>query len=104
MVTLMGSGKVPGTGRMVPAVELLVATPRIREILKQGQTGELPAALKDGAEYYGTQTFNMSLQSLYERGLITMEDACAASDNPDDLKLSIRGVVRGSDHRMMQIR
>jgi len=89
------------TGRMVPAVELVMATPRIREILRQGQTNDLPAALQDGQAYYGTQTFNMSLKKIYEDGLVTLEDACAASDSADDLKLAIRGVVRGSDHRMM---
>ena len=89
------------TGRMVPAVEVVMATPRIREILRHGQTQDLPAALEDGHEYYGTQTFNMSLKGLYEEGLVTLEDACAASDRADDLKLAIRGVVRGSDHRMI---
>ncbi|MAG55801.1 MAG: type IV pili twitching motility protein PilT [Planctomycetes bacterium] len=91
------------TGRMVPAVELLIATPRIREILRAGQTHDLSAALQDGAEYYGTQTFNMSLKKLYEDGMVTLEDACAASDNADDLKLAIRGVVRGTDHKVLSM-
>ena len=89
------------TGRMVPAVEVLMATPRIREILRQGQAQDLSAALEAGEEYYGTQTFNMSLKALYEGGLVTLDDACAASDRADDLRLAIRGVVRGSDHRMI---
>ena len=89
------------TGRMVPAVEMLIASPRIREILRQGHTHELQAALEDGCEYYGTQTFNMSLKGLHEEGLVTLEDACAASDSPDDLKLALRGIVRGGDHRMV---
>ena len=87
--------------RMVPAVEILMGSPRIREILKTGSTPDLPHALEEGADYYGTQTFNMSLKSLHDAGLITIEEACGASDAPDDLRLAIRGIVRGSGVRIM---
>lgn len=93
------------TGRMVPAVEILMGSPRIREILRAGHTKDLDNALQEGAQYYGTQTFNMSLKGLYDTGLIGLEDALAASDNPDDLKLAIRGVTRGSDRGLtMRVR
>ena len=84
------------TSGMVPAVELLMATPRVRELVYEGQTLELDKALTDGAEYYGTQTFNMSLKSIYEAGLCSLDDAIAASDNPDDLKLLLRGIQTGT--------
>ena len=86
---------------MVPAIELLMGTPRVRDILLAGGTKELDAALKEGAEYYGTQTFNMSLMGLHEAGLVTKEDALRASDEPDDLRLAMRGVVKGTDHTVM---
>jgi twitching motility protein PilT len=89
------------TGGSVPAVEVLRATPHIREILRQGQTTDLAHALEEGSEYYGTQTFNMSLRNLHDRELVTLEDACAASDNPEDLRLAIRGVTRGSQRLSM---
>jgi twitching motility protein PilT len=89
------------TGRMVPAVEILVGSPRIREILRAGHTRDLEEALQESAEYYGTQTFNMSLKSLHEAGYISFEDACAASDSPDDLRMSLRGVTRGSDRQTL---
>jgi twitching motility protein PilT len=84
--------KNPG---MVPAVEVLMPTPRVRELIFEGKTRELHKALIEGEEYYGTQTFNMSLKGLYEQKLISLEDALAASDNPDDLKLLIRGIETG---------
>lgn len=80
---------------MVPAVEILMPTPRVRELIYEGKTRELEKALTDGCEYYGTQTFNMSLKSLYEQKIVSLEDALAASDNPDDLKLIIRGIETG---------
>ncbi|MFT7617982.1 MAG: twitching motility protein PilT [Planctomycetota bacterium] len=84
------------TTGMVPAIELLMATPRVRELVFEGKTLELDKALTEGQEYYGTQTFNMSLRKHYEDGIISLDDALAASDNPDDLKLIIRGIETGA--------
>jgi twitching motility protein PilT len=79
---------------IVPAVELMVNTPTVRELLEAGQTRLLPKALSDG-EYYGTMTFNQSLKRLYESGTISLEEALSASDNPDELKMSMRGITQG---------
>ncbi len=79
----------------VPAVELMVATPTVRELLHEGKTKELYKALKEGS-YFGTQTFNQSLKELYARDLITLEEALTAADNPDELKLDVRGIVKGT--------
>jgi twitching motility protein PilT len=88
------------TARMVPAVELLMSTPRTREILREGKTRELDKALTEGAEYYGSQTFNMSLLQHLQAGRISLDDALNASDNPDDLKLALRGVTKGADRKL----
>ncbi len=84
------------TQGMVPAVEFLMATPRIRELLGAGDTLALEKALIDGESYYGTQTFNLSLKELVESETVSLEDALRASDNPDDLKLALRGIQTGS--------
>ncbi|MCU0863525.1 MAG: PilT/PilU family type 4a pilus ATPase [Planctomycetes bacterium] len=83
---------------MVPAVELLINTPTVRELLEQGSTRSLPKALAEGS-YYGTMTFNQSLIRLFQAGNISLEDALAASDNPDDLKMQMRGITQGSATR-----
>jgi len=80
----------------VPAVEILVATPTIRDLLFEGKTRELHKAIYEGSHYYGTQTFNQSLRTLFKNGLITYEDAMAAADNPDELKLELRGISKGA--------
>jgi twitching motility protein PilT len=80
---------------MVPAVELLINTPTVRELLEQGQTRVLPKALAEGS-YYGTMTFNQSLIRLFQAGNISLEDALGASDNPDDLKMQMRGITQGA--------
>ena len=80
---------------MVPAVELMINTPTVRELLEKGETRMLPKALAEGG-YYGTMTFNQSLIRLFQAGNISLEDALAASDNPDDLKMQMRGITQGA--------
>jgi twitching motility protein PilT len=80
----------------VPATELLLATPTVRELLADGRTRELGKAIHEGAEHYGSMTFNQSLVRLLRLAKITMEDALAASDNPDELKLEMRGIMKGA--------
>jgi twitching motility protein PilT len=83
---------------MVPAVEMLINTPTVREMLEQGKTRQLPKALAEGS-YYGTMTFNQSLIRLFQAGNITLEEALAASDNPDELKMQMRGITQGGAPR-----
>ncbi len=80
--------------RMIPAVELLVSTPTVRELLESGQTRMLPKALAEGS-FYGTMTFNQSLIKLFESGNISLDDALGASDSPDELKMQMRGITQG---------
>jgi twitching motility protein PilT len=81
-----------GAGR-VPAWELLLSTPTIRDILLEGRTQDLYGALRDSS-FFGTCTFNQSLKTLYENNLISLEEALHAADSPDDLKLEIKGITR----------
>lgn len=83
------------TAGRVPAVEVLLGTPTVKEMVLEGRTRELPQALEEGHEYYGSQTFNQSLVSLVKEGLIDVDDALAAADSPDELKLAIRGISKG---------
>lgn len=78
---------------MIPAVELMLATPSIKELLHNGKTRELYNAIRDGS-YYGTQTFNQCLKSLYTSNVITEETALASADRPDELKLELRGISK----------
>ncbi len=79
----------------VPACEVLLGTPTVREMLADGRTRELPKAIREGAEYFGTQTFNQSLANLIRQKDITLEEGLQASDNPGELKLEMRGISKG---------
>jgi len=87
--------KVKNESGLMPAVELRMNTPTVRELLAQGLTRQLTKALAEG-QYYGTMTFNQSILKLHEPGNISFEEAMAASDNPDELKLLMRGITSGS--------
>ncbi len=80
----------------VPAIELLLGTPTIKETISEGRTLELPKAIADGFNYFGTMTFLQSLKTLCEEERISVEDALLAADNPDELKMHLRGITTGS--------
>src|SRR4051794_33634069 len=63
----------------VPLVEVLVATPAVRECLKDAaRTGELRKHMAEGRKSLGTQTFEQHADDLVEAGLITPETAKVA--------------------------
>lgn len=78
--------RADGKGR-VPAVELMVMTKRIRElILDPDQTHKIEEAIREG-DYYGMHTFDQSLLNLYKDGLVTLQDAAQVATSPHDFKL-----------------
>jgi twitching motility protein PilT len=64
---------------LVPAVELLIATPAVRDILRdRTRTGELRKQMADGRKQHGSQTYQQHLDELVEGNLITADTAKAA--------------------------
>ncbi|EDP73063.1 PilT/PilU family type 4a pilus ATPase, partial [Hydrogenivirga sp. 128-5-R1-1] len=81
-----------GSG-VVPAVELLINTGAVYDaILDPDKFEMIEDLMEKGKQQYGMQTFNQSLLELYNKDLITKEDALAASDNPADLELKMKGI------------
>src|SRR5687767_11057103 len=82
----------------VPAVEVMVVTPYIRDcIIQPEKTSLIRDSIAQGTSQYGMQTFDQSLFDLYSRGLITYEEALAGASNPDEFKLRVSGVRSVSD-------
>ena len=89
--------KADGVGR-VPAVEVLIATARIREYIEdEHRTKEIGDAIAEGHVQYGMQTFDQSLMALLGQNLITYEEALSQASNPDDFALKYSGVSSTSD-------
>ena len=86
--------KKDGGGR-IPAVEILVSNIRVKDmILDSSQTQDLPRAMEQG-KHIGMQTFDQSLMDLYQKGLISEEEALHHCSNIQDFQLRLQGVVPG---------
>ena len=81
-----------GTGR-IPAYEVMLLTPTISRLIREGKVWEIPQFIDDGA-IFGMQSFNQSLVKLVQEGKITEEDAVQASDNRDEFMLAFRGIKK----------
>jgi twitching motility protein PilT len=90
--------KAGGQGR-VAALEILVATPAIRNLIRDDKIHQIYGSMQSGQEKLGMQTANQSLASLYLSRKITLETALTASSSKDELQDMINrgvGVVAGA--------
>jgi twitching motility protein PilU len=94
-----------GKGR-VAAVEVMLNSPLISELIFKGEVHEIKELMKKSREL-GMQTFDQSLFDLFEADRITYEDALRNADSVNDLRLQIklnssdakqRDVLSGLDH------
>ena len=73
-----------GKGRvMVP--EVMIATPGIRNMIREGEVEQIRTAIQTGAQH-GMKTMDKSLKELCEKGTITYETAVVHAHNLDELK------------------
>ncbi len=73
----------------VPAVEILLNSPLISDLIFKGEVPGIKEVMKRSTEL-GMQTFDQSLFQLYEEELITYEDALRNADSVNDLRLQIK--------------
>ncbi len=83
---------------MIPAVEILVNTARVRELIADPKrTREIHEAIATGRDPYGMVSFDQSLTELVRGNLVSYEEALASATNPDDFALAFRGVSKGTN-------
>jgi len=75
-------------GEQQPAVEILMNTSLIAELIKNGEFAQIKEAMEQSL-YPGSQTFEQSLCRLYLDGRITYDEAMTASDSPTNLAWQI---------------
>ena len=76
-------------GKMVPAIEVMLLSPYIADLIQKGKTDDIKAAMAQSVES-GMATFDQSLYELYTRGDISQEQAIEQADSKTDLSLRIR--------------
>jgi twitching motility protein PilU len=98
-----------GQGR-VPAIEILLNTPLIQDVILKGELEAIKGIMQRSQEL-GMQTFDQSLFNLYESDLITYDDAMRFADSQNELRLRIklegkaskgRDTMAGLDHLALE--
>ena len=83
-----------GEGRAV-ACEVLVATPGVRNLIREGKNHQIYSAMQTGGKF-GMQTMDTALVELVRRGRISREEAEKRSSNPDELRRLADGSSAGN--------
>ncbi len=76
-------------GKRLPAAEILINTPMIRDLIRRGEVHEIKEAM-DKSLQEGMQTFDQSLFRMYKEGKVELEEALRKADSRDGLALKIR--------------
>jgi twitching motility protein PilT len=77
--------KASGKGRAL-ALEIMVPNPAIRNLIREDKLHQIYSQMQVGQDKFGMQTMNQSLFSLYQRRVISLDDAMGRSSEPDELK------------------
>ena len=72
------------------AIEILVRNARIEALIADGRDSEIIDAISEGKEAYGMQSFDQALLDLYQKGIITEEEAFTNASNQADLSMKLR--------------
>jgi twitching motility protein PilT len=83
-----------GSGRVV-ACEVLIPTPGVRNLIREGKNHQIYSAMQTGGKY-GMQTMDAALVDLVRRGLISREEAERRSSNPEELRRLAGGTSVGA--------
>lgn len=84
-------------GVRAPAVEVMLNSPYIAELINKGEIGAIKEAMRD-SNMPGTITFDQALLTLYQAGKISEDEALRNADSRNDLSLAIRmGKDSGDD-------
>lgn len=79
-----------GKGRVL-ALEVMVPNAAIRNLIREDKLHQIYSQMQVGQEKFGMQTMNQSLLSLYQRRLVTLEDAIGRSPDPDEFRQMMSG-------------
>ncbi|MDY0249069.1 MAG: PilT/PilU family type 4a pilus ATPase [Pseudomonas sp.] len=90
LVAIIGQRLIPGIEqKRVAAIELMLGTPYIKDLIMRDQLDELKSAIARSQEQ-GLQTFDQQLYALYSAGRISLDEALKFADSRTDLTLKIK--------------
>lgn len=93
---------VPGVdGKRVAALEILVDTPYVKDLIKKGEVDTIKEAMERSTQE-GGQTFDQALFDLYKEGRIDAEEALANADSANNLRIQMKNLdLRQADRKVL---
>ena len=80
-------------GKRTAALEILVRTPRVEQLIMEDRDSEIRDAMEEGKEIYGSQSFDQGILDLWKAKRISTEQAFKYATSPADLKLRMEGLT-----------
>lgn len=77
-----------GAPGRVPAIEVMIASPAVRNLIRENKTHQIPSMIQTSAQQ-GMQAMDQSLRDLYLKGFVTLEEAMMRAQNVEELKKMI---------------
>ncbi len=87
---------------LIPAVEILVNSPKIAKHIEHGEIKEIHEEMEQSVAFFKMQSMNQSLIALLANGVITYEQAMEASTAPEDLSLKLRKLFPSIEERFRE--
>ncbi|OXU14062.1 type IV pilus twitching motility protein PilT [Sedimentisphaera salicampi] len=83
------------TVKRVPALEIMVANPSVRKLLKEEREDDIPSVIRS-SQNEGMQDLTESLRMLIEKELIDLDNALTYAPNKEELRMAIKGIRANS--------
>ena len=88
------------SGKLTPALEIMLNTPMVRKLLEENRLDKLPAAIETSTDD-GMLTFNQSLFNLVKFGRVTEKEALSKASNPQALEMNFKGIFLDEGRRII---
>jgi twitching motility protein PilT len=88
------------SGKMTPALEIMINTPTVKKQIEENRLDKLAAAIETGVDD-GMLTFNQALFNLVKLGKVTQEEALAKASNPQALEMNFKGIFLDEGRRIL---
>ena len=74
------------------AMEIMIPNAAIRNLIREDKVHQMYSQMQVGQAKFGMQTMNQSLLSLYQRGVVSLNEVTQRSGNPDEFKQMLAGI------------
>ena len=86
------------------AMEIMFPNPAIRNLIREDKVHQIYSQMQVGQSKFGMQTMNQSLVSLYEKGIVSLNEAIQRSNNPEEFRQMLSNVGISTAKRPIQSR